>query len=138
MKKEGENLEKMISNQNDITEYTNMNKIYIPSAQVNSNYSYRVNGDFIDIITNVNCYQNYNTTYCDCYRYNYKTNLMSNSYSCSTNSNNPTINFNYITSDINYSNSIREKFIQDKGLIIGIFIIGIIFAIFLTKERKRI
>lgn len=128
----------MITNNEDIVKYTEMNKIYIPSQYVNSNYSYRFNGDFIDIITNVNCYSQYNTTYCNCYRYNWKTNVISDTYSCSTNNNNPVINYNYITSDINYSESIREKYIQDKMLYIGIFIIGIIFAILLTKERKRL
>lgn len=128
----------MINNSNDILKYTEMNKIYIPSDKVNSNYSYRFNGDYIDIITNVGCYTNYNTTYCDCYRYNYKTNVMSQMYNCSTNNNNPIINYNYITSDINYSDAIREKYIQDKGIMILVILIGILFAIFLTRERKHI
>lgn len=128
----------MITNSNDITKYTEMNKIYIPSDKINSNYSYRFNGDFIDIITNQNCYSQYSTTYCDCYRYNYKENVMSQTYTCSTNSNNPIINYQLITSDINYSSAIREKYIQDKMIYIGIFIIGIIFAILLTKERRHL
>lgn len=128
----------MITNQNEITKYTEMNKIYIPSNMVNSNYIYRFNGDFIDITTNLNCYNSYNTTYCDCYRYEYKNNVISNVYTCSTNSSSPVISFNYITSDINYSNAIREKYIQDKFIYFGIFIIGIIFAIFLTRERKHL
>lgn len=128
----------MITNNEEITKYTEMNKIYIPSDKINSNYSYRFNGDYIDIITNQNCYTNYNTTYCDCYRYNYKENIMSQTYSCSTNNNNPIINYQLITSDINYSSAIREKYTQDKIIGIGIFIIGIIFAILLTKERRHL
>lgn len=128
----------MIENTNDINKYTQMDKIYIPSNYINSNYSYRFNNNFIDIITNNNCYTNYNTTYCDCYRYEYKNNVISNVYTCSTNNSNASIDFTYITSDINYSSAIREKFIQDKLILIGIFIIGIIFAILLTKERKYI
>ena len=128
----------MIENNNDIQEYTGRNKIYIPSSVVNQQYSYRFNGDYIDIITNVSCYQNYNTTYCNCYRYNYKNNVLSEVYSCNTNSNSPSINYNYITSDINYSGIIRERFIQEKGLYLVMIILGILFAIWLTKERKHV
>lgn len=128
----------MITNSNEISKYEEMNKIYIPSNKVNSNYIYRFNGNFIDIITNENCYNQYNTTYCDCYRYEYKNNVMSSVFTCSTNSSNPVIAYTYITSDINYSQAIREKYIQDKIIYFGIFIIAIIFAIFLTKERKRL
>lgn len=128
----------MINNPDDVTEYKSYDKIYIPTPYINQNYSYRINGDFITIITNVGCYANYNTTYCNCYYYNYKQNLISDVYSCSTNNNNPSIPFISITDDINFSSSIREKFIQDKGIFILMFVIGILFAIFLTKERKSI
>lgn len=125
----------MIQNQNDITTYTNKDKIYIPTNYKNQNYTYKINGDYITIITNNNCYQNYNTTYCDTYYYNYKLNLISQVYSSSTNNNNPTISYEKITDDINYSDHIRNIFIQDKGIVLLMLIIGIIFAIFLTKER---
>lgn len=129
----------MITNSNEITKYENMNKIYIPNDKINSNYIYKFNGEFIDIITDNNCYSQYNSTYCDCYRYEYKNNVMSNVFTCSTNtSSSAVINYNYITSDINYSHAIREKYIQDKIIYFGIFIIALIFAIFLTKERKHL
>ena len=128
----------MITNQDDLVNYTGMDKIYIPNDKINQNYSYRFNGDYIDIITNNNCYTNYNQTYCDCYRYNYKNNVMSNTYQCSTSSNNPSINFQLISNDINYSEIIRERFIQDKGILIAMVILGLIFAILLTKERKHL
>lgn len=129
----------MINNNNDITAYTANNKIYIPSNYVDSNYSYRFNGDYIIIITNNNCYQNYNTTYCDCRSYNYKNNVVSEAYSCSTNSNNTqVINYQSISTDINDSIYLRERFIQDKGIIFLMFILGLIFAIFLTRERRHL
>lgn len=128
----------MINNQDDLNKYTAMNKIYIPNNLINQNYSYRINGDFIDIITNQSCYTNYNTTYCNCYRYNYKNNITTDVYSCSTNNNNPVINYQLITNDINYSEVLRERFIQDKGIVLLMIILGILFAIFLTKERKHI
>lgn len=126
----------MITNQEDLTKYTNENKIYIPTTYKNQNYTYKINGDYITIITNNNCYTNYNTTYCDCYMYNFENNLISNGYSCSTNNNNPTIAYNYISDDINDSKYIREKYIEDKSIIIYMIGIGIIFAILLMKGRK--
>lgn len=126
----------MINNSDDISKYTDLNKIYIPVDKVNSNYSYRFNGDYIMIITNQNCYTNYTTQYCDCYQYNYKNNVMSDTLTCNTSSNNAVIPFSSISSDINYSQYIRNNFIQDKGTIIFMVILGLLFAIFLTKERS--
>lgn len=126
----------MINNSDDISKYTDMNKIYIPVDKVNSNFSYRFNGDYIMIITNQNCYTNYTTQYCDCYQYNYKNNVMSDTLTCNTSSNNAVIPFSSISSDINYSQYIRNNFIQDKGTIIFMVILGLLFAIFLTKERS--
>lgn len=126
----------MITNQEEITKYTNENKIYIPTQYKNQNYTYKINGEYITIITNQNCYTNYNTTYCDCYMYNYENNLISNSYSCSTNNNNPTIGYSYISDNINDSKYIREKYMQDKSIILIMLGIGIIFAILLMKGRR--
>lgn len=126
----------MINNNEDIQNYSNQNKIYVPNSMVNQNYTYKINGDIITIITNNNCYTNYNTTYCDCRQYNYKVDLLTENYSCSTNNNNQTIAYTSITNDINYSEIARERFIQDKFTIITMIAVGLIFAIFLTKERK--
>lgn len=126
----------MINNSDDVSKYTDLNKIYIPVDKVNSNYSYRFNGDYIMIITNQNCYTNYTTQYCDCFQYNYKNNVMSDTLTCNTSSNNAVIPFSSISSDINYSQYIRNNFIQDKGTIIFMVILGLLFAIFLTKERS--
>lgn len=128
----------MINNENDILQYKTKDKIYIPQNYKSDLFLYKINGDFISIITNQNCRTQYNTTYCNCYYYNYKNNLMSEVYECSTNNNNPTIPYTSISSDINDSKYIRDIYIQDKGIIIFIFIVGILFALFLTKERRGI
>lgn len=115
-------------------------QIYIPTNLINQNYQYRFNGENITIVTNNNCYNNYNTTYCDCYTYNYKNNITTNSYQCSTNASNTTqiIPYTKITDDPNYSEMIRNNYMQENLIYAGIFIIGIVFAILLTKERSRL
>lgn len=123
-------------NQNESSNYEQYNKLYVPSDYINSSYSYRFNGDYITIITNSNCYNNYNTQYCDCYQYNYKNNVMSTSYSCNTNNNSPIIPYTSIVDDVNYSSYIKEQYMWEKGIYLGIFILGILLAIFLTRERS--
>ena len=125
----------MIAEQNDLVNYVNYNKIYVPEDYVNENYLYRFNGDYITIMTNNNCRTSYNTTYCDCRQYNYKTNVITNVYECSVSgTQTQQIPYTSISTDINDSIYIRERFIQDKSIYIGIFIIGIILAILLTKR----
>lgn len=125
----------MITNQNDLVNYTNYNKVYIPNDLVNENWKYNFNGDYIIIRTNQNCRTNYNTTYCDCMAYNYKNNVVSTEYECNyTSENNQTIAYSSISTDINDSMYIRDRFIQDKGIIIAIVLLGIILAILLTKR----
>lgn len=126
----------MIENSNDIQEYENMNKLYIPNNYKNQNYTYKFNGDYILIITNNNCYQNYNTVYCDCISYNYKNNVLSEVYTCNTNNSNPTINYSYISSDINDSQYIKNRFTNDYLIYFLILIVGLLFAKWLTSERK--
>ena len=69
-------------------EVTNNFKMYLPSEYINSNYNYNLDSQFIQVRTNNNCYTQYSTTYCDCFRvypnYNY---IKSEDYSCSLNSN---------------------------------------------------
>ena len=128
----------MITNENDILSYKAKDKIYIPENFKSDRFTYKVNNDYILIITDQNCRVNYNTTYCTCYYYNYKNNVMSEAYECNTNNSNPTIAYSSISSDINDSIYIRERFIQDKGIIFLIIIVGILFAVFLTKERHSL
>lgn len=123
-------------NNNEKMKYEELNMIYIPADYINSNYSYRFDGDYITIITNNNCYTQYNTQYCNCYRYNWKNNVMSNVINCNTNSNLAEIPIESISEDINYSRYIKEQWIWDKGIYLGIFILGILLAVFLTKERS--
>lgn len=129
---------KVITNENDILSYKTKDKIYIPENYKSNLFSYKINGDFITIITNQNCRTQYSTTYCTCYYYNYKNNLMSEGYECNTNNSNPSIAYTSITSDINDSKYIRDLYIQDKGVILVVIILGILFAILLTKERHSL
>ena len=40
---------------------------YLPTNLINQNYYYNISNNYIVVRTNNNCYQNYQTTYCDCY-----------------------------------------------------------------------
>lgn len=75
-------------------------KMYLPSEYINSNYQYNLDNNYIGVRTNNNCYTQYNTTYCDCFRvypnYNY---IKSDTYSCSYNN-------NYMTSSTSFSSDI--------------------------------
>lgn len=131
----------MIQNENEINKYKEINKQYLPQEYINNNWIYRYNGDYIIITTDKQCYTQYNTTYCNCINYNWKTNVMEELYQCNrTNAENNSqkIPINNITSDINYSERITNYYIQDKIGQIAIIIIAIIFSIMLLKERKRI
>lgn len=69
------------------------NLIFLPGELINSNYKYTLSDGVIRVITNNNCYNNYNTTYCDCYDvYLNNDYMVSNVINCN---NNPT---NYVTS----------------------------------------
>ena len=86
----------------------NNNMIYLPSDFINNNYQYFFNSHDVVVYTNNNCYQNYNTTYCDCYRIQTDNHyLHSDSYSCSYNTNYP-INKNNLTDDFYYRNDIMD------------------------------
>lgn len=128
--------EELIRNQNDITKYTQYNKIYIPIEYNNSNYRYYENGNYIRIVTNNNCYTQYNTTYCDIYDYNVERNLISKTYTGNNNPNLVEIDRQYVTSDINYSTHIRQVYIQNKMTLGIVLLIGIMFAILLSKELR--
>jgi len=125
----------MITNQNDIDNLKTYNKIYIPQEYNNRNYSYRFNGDYIYIITNNNCYTQYNTTYCNCYNYNYENNVISEVFTCNTNSNNTIIAYDHITSDINYSTYLRNIYQDNKSILMSMLILALIIVIIFTKGR---
>lgn len=123
----------MISNENDILQYETYNKVYIPKDYLKNSWTYRLNDNSITIITD-SC----SNSNCTCYKYNYKDNIISDSYTCSNYSYNSyaVIDHDYLTSDINYSPSITKYFFQDKLIFLFIICIGIIFARVLTRERS--
>ena len=127
----------MLKNQNEITTYTNNNKVYIPSTFKNSNYKYRLYSDYITIITNNNCYQNYNSTYCTCYNYYYDINIVTDSFECSYSTNTTNfINYNSLSSDVNDSPRVQRDYFNDKFLMFGIIIIALLFFISLRKGYR--
>lgn len=119
-----------------IEDYKNQ-KIYIPQELNNYNYRYFLNNNNIQILTNNNCYTNYNTTYCDCYLYSQELNISTNSYSCSINYNaTNSIDYSKITSDLENNLNITNQYINLNIMQLIMIILGILFALFITKERK--
>jgi hypothetical protein len=117
----------------DLSNYSG--KLYLPESIINNNYSYYLNGNNIRIITNNNCYTQYNSTYCDCYDYIYSKDILTESISCNTSSNLSKIDKTLITSDKYYSDSIMTQFFNTNYLYLLMFIGVILFITFLTKER---
>lgn len=128
----------MIENNEQINEYKEHNKIYIPQEYVNENNKYTIDNDTITIITNQNCYNQYNTTYCDCIRYNIKYNLISETYSCNRNPSNFIIRNEYITSNVNDSYRITNDYKNDYIIMFGTMIIVILVIIMYKKNSRRI
>lgn len=127
----------MIKNENELNYYTSRNKVYIPTLYNNSDFTYRISNDVISIITNQNCYDQYNSRYCDCYSYYYDLDLITDKYSCNINSNSSNlINYNSITSDINFSQKVQSEYTYDKIIMFGIIIIAFLFFISLKKGYR--
>lgn len=109
---------------------------YLPSQYINSNYKYTLSNGVIRVITDDNCYQNYNSTYCDCFDiYLNNDYLVSNSVACN---NNPT---SYITS-VNFTDEVYYRIdiadILITFTIISMFCFGIpllLFSRFFKKGR---
>ena len=129
----------MINNNEKIQEYTNNNKIYIPQIYNNQNYKYTIdNYKNITIITNQNCNTNYNTTYCDCYKYNPELNIISSLQQCNNTPNTGIINYNMISSDINNSIRITRDYVNDYTIIFGTIIIALLFIILMKRNSRNI
>lgn len=128
----------MIQDQESILKYSQNNKIYIPEDSYNSNWKYTLNGDTITIITNLNCTQNYNSTYCDCKQYNLKYNIMTQSYSCNSNPSSQLLNHSYISTDINDSIKITNDFTKDYFIMFGVLIIALLLTSVLKKNSRRL
>lgn len=125
-------------NENLENEYKTHNKIYIPTEYKNQYWRYLLNGDEITIITNNNCYQNYNTTYCDCYRYNEKYNIITESYTCNSNTSNYEIDFNYISDNINDSYRITKDYVNNYTILLLTIILGMIIVSLFKKNSRKI
>ena len=125
-----------IYNEKDISNYKSIDKIYIPTDYINSNYSYHFNGDYINIITNNNCYNQYNSTFCNCLMYNMKNNVISEPYTCNINSNLPIVPYESITDDVNYSNTLKTFYLNNISLYLLMFVVAILLCHFLLKERS--
>lgn len=128
----------MINNLEQEIEYKDYNKIYIPSEYVNENYKYTISGDEITIITNENCTTSYNTTNCDCRRYNERYNIITNVYQCNRNTSNYILSYDQITEDINYSYRITNDYKNNYIILFGTMIIALLFIIMIRKGNRRI
>lgn len=115
-------------------EVENLNyKLYMPNQYINSYYQYYLDNNYILVRTNNNCYTQYSTTYCDCFRvfpnYNY---VKSDIYSCSGGS--YYVNSNQLSNDIfqlpNVSNIFITYFII---IFILVYILRLLWGVF----RKR-
>lgn len=128
-------IKEIIRNSQEKEEYKNIDKLYIPQEYNNRNYKYRMSGDYINIITEDGCYTNYNTTYCNCYIYNWKLNVIGGYNSCNNASSTSDINYSKITSDINFSNRITEYYQMAKWVDISIILIIILLIIGWSGRR---
>lgn len=128
----------MITDTNTINKYKENNKIYVPTNLKNQNYKYILDNDTLTIITNANCYTNYNSTYCDCIKLNIKYNIITETYSCNTTTNsNNQINYRYITDDINDSYRITRDINNNYTLLFGVLIIAILLTTMFKKNSRR-
>lgn len=128
----------MIKDTEQKIEYKEYNKIYIPSEYINNNYKYTINNDEITIITNNNCYNNYNNEYCDCMKYNERYNIITNVYQCNRNPSNYILNSSQLTDDINYSYRITNEYRNNYIILYGIVIIALLFVITMKKNSRRL
>lgn len=129
----------MINNEELINKYKEDNKIYIPEEMNDVKYKYAIDsGDIITIITNQNCYTNYNTEYCDCYKYNIRHNIISKGNACNRNQTTGIINQQYITSDINNSERITRDFVNEYTISFLILISALIFVNLFKKNSRNL
>lgn len=128
----------MINGNETVTKWEQDNKIYIPKEINFQSNKYTINGDEITVITDDNCYTQYSSTYCDCYRYNERYNIVTEAYSCNRNPSNYIIDNSYITSDINSSYRINNDFTNNYIILYGIVIIVLLFTIVMKRNGIKI
>lgn len=118
-------------------EVTNDFKLYMPSEYINSNYIYFYNNNDIIVNTRQNCYNQYNTTYCDCFHVFINNNYVtSNTYQCSTTSNNSIISYDRFSSDIfNLPNFSNIFIIYISIVVICVYILKSLYSVFRKRSR---
>lgn len=128
----------MINNEEVIKKYKEDSKIYIPEEMINDNYKYVIDsGDNITIITNKNCYTNYNNEYCDCYKYNLRHNIISQGNACNRNQTNGIISREYITNDINNSERITRDYVNNYEISFLILISALILVSVFKRNSRN-
>lgn len=127
----------MINGEN-INKYKEINKIYVPEDYIKDSWKYTINNDTITIMTNNNCYNQYSSTYCDCRQYNIKYNIVGDIYQCNTNNTNNVISVNQLTSDINYSERIRNNYVEEYGIMFLVIITAVLLTQLFKKNSRRI
>ena len=128
----------MINGNETTTKWEQDNKIYIPKQVNYEDNKYTISGDEVTIITNNNCYTNYNTTYCDCYRYNEKYNILTEVYSCNRNPNSYIINNDYISENINDSVRIINDYTNYYIVMLLMIVVVLIFSLNMRKSGYKI
>lgn len=128
----------MISGNETTTKWTKDNKIYIPQEINFQNNRYTISNDEITVITDNNCYTQYQTTYCDCYRYNAKYNIVTETYACNRNPSNYIIDNSYISSDINDSYRITRDYSNYYLIFFQILMVMLLFTIVMKRNGIKI
>lgn len=119
-------------------EITNDNYLfYLPSDFINSSYKYFLSEDYILVNKQTNCYNQYNTTYCDCVRvypeYNY---IYSTTYSCSISSNSYYVSSDQFSDDVFQSSNFPSLFLVYFCIVVFcVFIIKTLFNVFRKRSR---
>lgn len=125
-----------IINNTDIQDYSNFNKIYIPAEMLNSNFTYYYDDYFITIVTNNNCYTQYNSTYCDCNKFILSNNVITDTYVCNISQNLPKIQYSSLSDNVNDSLTINNLYLSNTIVYLLMFILALLFASFLIKDRR--
>ena len=98
---------------------------YLPSDLINSNYLYNVSNNYIVVRTNRNCYQNYNTTYCDCYNvYPELDYMVTTDYDCNYTQSNANIPYTSFTSNTWYRIDMYKSLIMYLIIFLFTFYLG--------------
>lgn len=98
---------------------------YLPSDLINSNYLYNVSNNYIVVRTNRNCYQNYNTTYCDCYNvYPELDYMVTTDYDCNYTQSSANIPYTSFTSNTWYRIDMYKSLIMYLIIFLFTFYLG--------------